>query len=280
MEDIEMDTLVLMAAESDGTPMDDLPEFSRNSNILNSGVKDFLLVDRSATPSRTLATHIPRLVSEYILVRVEDAISPELLCTISGLFPAVFYAIWQLLYTLPNYQVVVVDSIEAAHGSEAVVIICYVLLAVAAFIHSTLFYYLIHKLGSPLTSSSKIIQSLIIFVSSHFAFCPTRKSQCLTTSKTISFALVLGGIVLYSYRISWRPGGSRLLAFSAERRVGSGDCVKYVKMVDAHNNVKIVAQKELQCLISGLASGVPYEFRISALNDMGEGVPSEPSDPI
>ena len=82
------------------------------------------------------------------------------------------------------------------------------------------------------------------------------------------------------YRISWRPGGSRLLAFSAERRVGSGDCVKYVKMVDAHNNVKIVAQKELQCLISGLASGVPYEFRISALNDMGEGVPSEPSDPI
>ena len=147
----------------------------------------------------TLIHSLTYIVSEYILVRVEDAISPELLCTISGLFPAVFYAIWQLLYTLPNYQVVVVDSIEAAHGSETVVIICYVLLAVAAFIHSTLFYYLIHKLGSPLTSSSKIIQSLIIFVSSHFAFCPTRKSQCLTTSKTISFALVLGGIVLYSF---------------------------------------------------------------------------------
>ena len=35
-----------------------------------------------------------------------------------------------------------------------------------------------------------------------------------------------------------------------------------------------------ECIISGLTSDVPYEFKISAINDMGEGIMSDPSDPI
>eukprot|EP01036_Dinobryon_divergens_P025473 gene25472-34024_t len=82
------------------------------------------------------------------------------------------------------------------------------------------------------------------------------------------------------YRICWRPGGSRVLDYSAERKVGAGDCVRYVKQFDADNNVKIITLKELECIISGLTSDVPYEFKISAINDMGEGIMSDPSDPV
>lgn len=147
----------------------------------------------------TLIHSLTYIATEYVLIKVEDAISPELLCSISGFIPALFYAAWQVMYTIPNYDQVIVESIETAHGDADIVTLCYVLLGLAAFVHSTLFYYLIHSLGSTMTSSSKIIQALIIFVASHYAFCPARKSQCLTTSKTVSFAATLVGIAMYSF---------------------------------------------------------------------------------
>mmetsp|Transcript_536 Transcript_536/g.901 ORF Transcript_536/g.901 Transcript_536/m.901 type:complete len:815 (-) Transcript_536:65-2509(-) len=85
---------------------------------------------------------------------------------------------------------------------------------------------------------------------------------------------------ILDYRIIWRPGGSRVLGYNFEKKVSVGDCVKYAKHIDADNNVKIYALPELQCIIAGLSSDVPYEFRIAAVNEMGEGVLSEPSEPI
>ena len=147
----------------------------------------------------TLIHSLTYIATEYVLIKVDDAISPELLCSISGFIPALFYATWQVVYTIPNYEQVIVHSIESAHGNVDIVILCYTLLGLAAFVHSTLFYFLIHSLGSTMTSSSKIIQALIIFVASHYAFCPARKSQCLTTSKAVSFAATLLGIAMYSF---------------------------------------------------------------------------------
>lgn len=71
-----------------------------------------------------------------------------------------------------------------------------------------------------------------------------------------------------------------MLGYSFEKKVSVGDCVKYAKHIDAENNVKIYALPELQCVVAGLSSDVPYEFRIAAVNEMGEGVLSEPSEPI
>lgn len=70
------------------------------------------------------------------------------------------------------------------------------------------------------------------------------------------------------------------MGYGFEKRISLGDCVKYEKRVDEDNNVKIVALPELQCIIAGLTSEVPYEFRISAVNEIGEGVVSDPSGPI
>mmetsp|Transcript_8073 Transcript_8073/g.12059 ORF Transcript_8073/g.12059 Transcript_8073/m.12059 type:complete len:354 (-) Transcript_8073:1503-2564(-) len=146
----------------------------------------------------TMMHSMTYIISEYILVKVEDAVSPELLCSISGLIPATFYTFWQLIYTVPHYQTVVLDNIHRAHGNSSIILTCYVLLGVAAFFHSTLFYFLIHHMGSTSTSVSKILQSLVLFISSHLFCHPNRKAQCLTTSKGVSFAIVLVGVLLYS----------------------------------------------------------------------------------
>ena len=90
----------------------------------------------------------------------------------------------------------------------------------------------------------------------------------------------LADFPILSYRISWRPGGSQVLAFRAEIEVGVGDCVKYAEKMDGNRNIRMVALEEREYTISGLVSDVPYEFRISAVNEVGAGIWSEESIPI
>mmetsp|Transcript_19417 Transcript_19417/g.27776 ORF Transcript_19417/g.27776 Transcript_19417/m.27776 type:complete len:485 (+) Transcript_19417:23-1477(+) len=47
-------SLALLAAEEDGTPMNDLPEFSKNANVLSSGIKNFVLLDKSHYLSKVI----------------------------------------------------------------------------------------------------------------------------------------------------------------------------------------------------------------------------------
>jgi hypothetical protein len=82
------------------------------------------------------------------------------------------------------------------------------------------------------------------------------------------------------YRICWRPGGSQVLAFRAQVEVGVGDCVKYAEKMDENRNVRMVALEERQFTITGLASDVPYEFRVAAVNEVGAGIWSDVSLPV
>ena len=59
-----------------------------------------------------------------------------------------------------------------------------------------------------------------------------------------------------------------------------GDCVKYVEATDAKGNIRMVAQPEREYTIAGLVSDVPYEFRVAAVNEVGQGVWSDVSVPI
>jgi hypothetical protein len=82
------------------------------------------------------------------------------------------------------------------------------------------------------------------------------------------------------YAIRWRPGGNRALGFESTVEVGTGDCVKYAYRTDAEGNKKIYAVEELQFVVPGLVSDIPYEFRVSAVNEVGEGFPSDTSEPV
>lgn len=85
---------------------------------------------------------------------------------------------------------------------------------------------------------------------------------------------------IIAYHIAWRPGGSQALGYRSQIAVPAGVCVKYVEKVDKRGMARMVALEELQYVVSGLSSDVPYEFIVCATNELGEGIWSDPSDPI
>lgn len=85
---------------------------------------------------------------------------------------------------------------------------------------------------------------------------------------------------IIKYTIAWRPGGSRTLGFRATKEFPSDDCVQFTTLVDLKGDKYTVTMDELACNITGLASELPYEFKIRATNVIGDGPWSEASLPL
>jgi drug/metabolite transporter (DMT)-like permease len=136
--------------------------------------------------------------SEFLLTLSSDPIRPEYLSFLLGVIGSSFNLTWQMIYTLPRAQTLIVDNIISHHGSISTIVISYLLVVLASCAHSFTFYYLLMKVGSITVGLCKGAQSVVVFVASHFAFCSLQKSQCFTKGKGISLVVVLFGVTIYS----------------------------------------------------------------------------------
>jgi hypothetical protein len=115
-----------------------------------------------------------------------------------GAMGTVVYGTWQLLYTLPRSQTLIIDEIAAHNGDVAVIIGSYTTLIIVNLAHAVCFFILISSLGSTTTGIMKGAQSVLVFIVSHFAFCAYQQSQCFTPAKGLSLVTVVFGVFLYS----------------------------------------------------------------------------------
>ena len=83
-----------------------------------------------------------------------------------------------------------------------------------------------------------------------------------------------------SYKVCWRPGGSRTIGFRFNKMQIADDCQEFVTKVDAKGDSYTAVMDELSMLITGLTSEIPYEFKVLATNDVGDGAWSEASIPV
>lgn len=138
------------------------------------------------------------IVSEKLLAVVSDPISPEMLSSVMGFFGVLVYGAWQLIYTIPNFDRVVVNEIYSHHGSVAVIIVAFIALVLVNMLHALCFFNVISSAGATTTGILKGVQTVLVFLSSHFAFCSIQSSQCFTVAKGVSVVVVSVGVVLYS----------------------------------------------------------------------------------
>eukprot|EP01034_Spumella_vulgaris_P023251 gene23251-29456_t len=176
------------------------------------------------------------IMSECLLVFCSHPISPELLCTLLGTMGGGVNIFWQLVYTAPRYQSLVVDEIASHQGSLSVIVVAYILLAFAGLGHGLCFFNLLSILGSTSTGLIKGVQSVAIFVASHFAFCAVQQSQCFSMLKGVSLLIVLIGVYLYTL---YQP------AHSTDYRDASGS------MKLAHSSLRLNAYLSIYDRIPG-----------------------------
>ncbi|CAM9367225.1 unnamed protein product [Scytosiphon promiscuus] len=82
-----------------------------------------------------------------------------------------------------------------------------------------------------------------------------------------------------TYRLLWVPGGSRFLPGESVD-AHEADCVVYDLVETESGNVRSEQNPLRSFTVTGLSSGVAYEFRVSAINSLGQGPWSERSDPV
>ena len=137
------------------------------------------------------------ILTESIL-KSEDPIAPEFLGSFMGCVGVAVFGLWQVFYTIPRFQYLILDEIDAHNGDMRVIGVTYFFLVVVNLVHGLCFYHLIKSVGSTTTGILKGVQSVAVFVISHFAFCSLQRSQCFTRSKGASLVVVVCGVTCYS----------------------------------------------------------------------------------
>jgi hypothetical protein len=99
----------------------------------------------------------------------------------------------------------VVDNVAAHHGNSRTIMAAYLALTIAGCVNSTCLFRLLHRAGSATTGIIKGLQSVLTFVTSHYAFCHTQPAQCFTPVKGASLVIVLCGVILYSITYRHTP---------------------------------------------------------------------------
>lgn len=139
------------------------------------------------------------IIVEYLLIITEDPIAPEYMCTLLGLLSGLINISWQIVYTIPRFDHLVVSNIIQHHGSIILILSLYLILIITSLINSSSFYIILRSLGSASTGILKGVQAVTTFISSHYAFCSIQRSQCFTPMKGLSLCIVLLGVVMYSF---------------------------------------------------------------------------------
>jgi hypothetical protein len=82
------------------------------------------------------------------------------------------------------------------------------------------------------------------------------------------------------YVVAWRPGGNLDLGFCLTKVVQAGDCFEYTTTVNGDGKRVTYAKEMRSVLVNGLSAETPFEFKICAINEIGQGQWSEASLPI
>lgn len=82
-----------------------------------------------------------------------------------------------------------------------------------------------------------------------------------------------------TYKVLWIPGGSRFLPGETVD-VRDANCLVYDLIETENGNVRSEQNPLRSFFVTGLSSGVAYEFRVAAINALGQGPWSERSEPV
>eukprot|EP01121_Diplochlamys_sp_Union-15-3_P014600 TRINITY_DN4670_c0_g1_i1.p1 TRINITY_DN4670_c0_g1~~TRINITY_DN4670_c0_g1_i1.p1 ORF type:complete len:292 (+),score=22.02 TRINITY_DN4670_c0_g1_i1:49-924(+) len=119
--------------------------------------------------------------------------------TYSGLYALGFTLIYIVFYTVPHFDTIIVQSINAKNGNFQIIILMYCLMVLSAFLHSYTYYWLINNVGAVATGVLQSVRAISVFALSSMFFCSEHDEQCYNLYKAIATVVVVCGLAYYSH---------------------------------------------------------------------------------
>ncbi|CAD50917.1 drug metabolite transporter, putative [Plasmodium reichenowi] len=116
-----------------------------------------------------------------------------------GLFCFGFIFIWTLIWTIPNFEHLIINNIKKKQGNIQTIGLSFFFLFLFNFITSSTLWYIMKISGSLSIGILKGLKVAIIFLFSHIFFCKYDPKQCLTFHSSLSVFFCILGVLIYSY---------------------------------------------------------------------------------
>lgn len=109
--------------------------------------------------------------------------------------------VYIVLYTIPNYQTLIVDKVKENYGGQPYgwIYISYILLLLLHFLHSYTYFWILESSGAVTTGVLQALRAVTVFFFSSYFFCEIDNAQCLTIYKIESCLAVVIGVLIYSW---------------------------------------------------------------------------------
>jgi drug/metabolite transporter (DMT)-like permease len=123
---------------------------------------------------------------------------------VQGIVACIGLLLWQLIYTLPRWDVLILQPASAAGTTILQATILFVSFSVSNLLHSVSFYYTVahYPGGSTSAGVMKGLQAVLVFVAAHMLYCGRNhsvenNSMCFSTIKVASLITVVSGVGLF-----------------------------------------------------------------------------------
>lgn len=151
-------------------------------------------------PDETLAV-MPTWWQRLIGDKNEVRMSVTQNCAIQGIFAVAFMLVWQIFYTVPHMEELILEPMNEAGTSLSQASIILGSFALANLIHALSYFFTLRHFPGGATSAGvmKGLQAVLVFVVTDYFFCGRTggREMCFTPTKLTSLVTVVGGVALF-----------------------------------------------------------------------------------
>lgn len=153
------------------------------------------------------------VLSEAIMIGPEQ-LSPIENSTIQGLVACIALSLWQIIYTVPNWDSLIAAPMKVAGTSITTAIAIMLSFALINLVHSIGFFQVLKhsKYGATTAGVLKGLQAVLVFVLAHFLFCNKNlvgHEMCFSRPKFVSLITVIGGVLLFGVAKNHNTQGTK-----------------------------------------------------------------------
>jgi drug/metabolite transporter (DMT)-like permease len=124
-------------------------------------------------------------------------------CALQGFFALSFLFAWQLIYTLPHVQELILEPMHQAGTTYSRAALIFVLFATANLVHALTYFFTLRHFPGGATSAGvmKGLQAVLVFVATAYFYCGNTggTEMCFSPTKFSSLFTVVGGVALFGF---------------------------------------------------------------------------------